>query len=337
MKKHVYFFLIFSIFSHLFLSAADMGKTRLAILPFSSMGGIEKATLEIMSENFTIAMVDAGVYNIVERGQLDQALKELKFQRGDIFDDSSAAKLGKMVGAEIVIFGTVSYAEDNYFINARGIDVTTGVVVFGKREQTRNKNELFTMTDKLANSISFGNNEKAGNKKRRDASSSVTGKYSEADQRFMEKWSVFPDNYEDTLSKYKISTGIGIGLAAGGGTILLTGLIVWFGTLGYFSTTWGRHTYGSSEMTRYNIAYTTYWEVALPIGVVFTILGITALSLCSIPFWFANKVASLYKKATGEKLSFLERTKFDLRIVTKKESLTNEYNRKISFDLSISL
>ncbi len=118
-----------------------------------------------MSENFTIAMVDAETYSIVERGQLDRALDELKFQKGDIFDDSTAAALGKMAGAQVVIIASVSYVNNIYFINVRGIDVTTGIVVFGKRAETWNKNELIKITDMLAKVISNGDSSNDGDKK----------------------------------------------------------------------------------------------------------------------------------------------------------------------------
>jgi len=316
MKKHVYFFLIFSIFSHIFLSAADTGKTRLAILPFSSMGSIDKATVEVISENFTVAMVDAGVYSIVERGQLNKALNELKFQRGDVFDDSSAAELGKMAGAQIVIFGSVSYASDTYFINARGIDVTTGVVAFGKREQTKNKNELFAMVDKLAISISFGTDIKLTNTKK-NSSDSTTGNFNSNEQAFIKKyydrWGISTDNYEDSRYKFKFFIGVGIGVLALGGTLILAGIIA-------IPVLWNQP-----------------YKISLPVDIGFLVAGFVTMPFSIIPFWYSSKVATIYRKSTGERLSFWNRTKFDLRIVTTKESLTNEYNRKISFDLSMGL
>jgi len=321
-KRNVFIFItILSIFYPLLLSASDTskgGKIRLAILPFSSKGGVDNAAIEVMFENFTIAMVGAGVYSIVERGQLDKALSELKFQRGDVFDDSSAAQLGKMAGAQVVILGSVNYALDTYYLSVRGIDVTTGVIVLGKQEQTKNKNELVWIAEKLAKFISFNYDNKPNSSDiKKNFISYEDGNYTRKDLIFIKKcyenkWLISPSDYEANRSKFRIFIGTGIGLSISGGVGLVSGIIMLGTALGLRAGWW--------------IFF------YLPMGFVGSLLPLSA-----IPFYFADRVKSIYRKATGEKLSFWDRTNFDLRIVTTKESLTNEYNRKISFDLSISL
>jgi TolB-like protein len=352
MNKWIFFIIILSTLSSSIISANDTDKKRLAVLPFSSSGNIDKATLDVMFENFTIVMVNAGIYSIIERAQLDKALNELKFQRGDIFDDSSAAELGKMAGAQIVIFGSVNYAGDTYYVNVRGVDVATGVVSFGRREETKNKNDLVKMVDKLAVAISFGDTESTAALQAKSSKlGSTSGNFSIKDQIFVEKyyegkWNISTDDYAGSRLKFRIFNGVGIGLVVGGSTLFLVGLIPILVTAYY-----REHTHivvyepdpdkrddsyrEKAEVAK--IADISFWFVGLPVGISLMAIGALIISLCSIPFLFANRVRTIYRKAAGEKLSFLERAKFDIRIVETKESLTDELNRKVSFGLTISL
>jgi len=321
MRKSIFFAIILAIFLQLTLSAADMGRTILAILPFSSKG-IDRTTVEVMLEKFTIAMVDAGVYSIVEKKQLDKALSDLKFQSGDVFDDSSAVELGKTVGAQIVIFGSVNYAAGTYYINVKGVDVTTGVASFWKREETSNKNYLVKMADKLAEEvISFGSGSKSARGKKSDSS---RYKFTREDQDFIEeyyeiKWDISTNDRYENRRKFNQFIAAGSALASVGGIFSLSGIII------------------MSSMAVMGANSGIFMMMGLPAGLPILFGGFTMLPLCAIPFWFANRVQTIYRKATGERLSFWDKTNFDLRIVTTKESLTNELNRKISFDLTVSL
>ncbi len=366
MKKQIYLIaFVILIFCPILLSANDTAKKRLAILPFSSKGNIDSAILDVMFENFTITMVNAGVYSVVEVVQLDKALNELKFQKGDMFDDSSAVKLGKMTGAQIVILPTINYTANSYYVNVKGVDVTTGVATFEKLGQTKNKNELGKIADRLADAISFGDEKNAVSKSNSKSEENTvesktrqeTKKISKADQKFIDKyydcqWGIDIDDYEANHKKYWTFNGVGIGLAVGGGTLFLAGMITLLATFGYYESLEYPNInnyrinsdYSSYDYDKYQAALDTYdnakeafYYVGIPLGIVFMQLGAIMSILSSIPFWYAGRVANIYQKASGEKLTFWQRAKFDTRIVEARNSLTLEIDRKISFDLTISL
>ena len=311
MRKHIFFIFIFSIFLQFTLSAADTGKTRLAILPFSSNGNIDKDIADVMFENFTIAMVDAGIYSIVERRQLDKVLNELKFQRGDVFDNSSAIQLGKMAGAQMVIFGSINYAANVYYFNIKGIDVTTGVVSFGKREETRNINELVNMADKLAEAIS-------GSGSKKESKLSSKGELTIGDIEFIEKyyknkWKIATYDRDENKRKFNQFIGGGIGLSVGGSTLFLGGII--------FEVVMGVIQEGS------------YMVVATP----FMSIGAIMTSLCSIFFYFADRVKKIYRRTTGEKLVFWDRANFGIGFTMKENGFTKEQESRLNLSMSISL
>ncbi len=79
-----------------------------------------------MREDLSTALIDTEAFEVVERGQLDKALEELKLAKKDIFDSSTAQKLGKQVGARVVMIGSISDRGEYAVVNVRLIDTATG-------------------------------------------------------------------------------------------------------------------------------------------------------------------------------------------------------------------
>ncbi len=152
MIKNVFCILLaLFLFSQIILFASD--KQRVAVLDFSLKGQIDREYASVLTENFTVALINAGKFIVVERSQLDKALKELKLQHKDDFDEATAVKIGKLTAAQVVIIGNVSLVEDYYYINVRGIEVETGVAKFGAKDKASSKKGLVELIDSLALSI----------------------------------------------------------------------------------------------------------------------------------------------------------------------------------------
>jgi curli biogenesis system outer membrane secretion channel CsgG len=105
-------------------------------------------------------LVRNGTYTVMERAQVDRILNEQNFQQGGRADASSAAKLGRLLGADAIIIGSVTQFEheskDITFglrreskatvgIDARIVQIGTGeilAVAEGKGEAQRSKMNL---------------------------------------------------------------------------------------------------------------------------------------------------------------------------------------------------
>lgn len=87
-------------------------KRRIAVLPFEygavsgSLGGYDLgkgvATLLITK------LVNDGTYSVIDRQHLDAILKEQNFSVSDRADASTANKIGKLLGVDAVIYGTIT-------------------------------------------------------------------------------------------------------------------------------------------------------------------------------------------------------------------------------------
>ncbi len=88
-------------------------------------------------EDLSTALIKTKAFEIVERGQLDKALAELKIGLSDTFDSEKAQKLGKLVSARLVLIGSISDRGTYAVINARLIDTQTGKVNIASSVEAR--------------------------------------------------------------------------------------------------------------------------------------------------------------------------------------------------------
>jgi curli biogenesis system outer membrane secretion channel CsgG/Flp pilus assembly protein TadD len=93
--------------------AARTGKTRVAVLDFDYSGvrpwwngqwDIGKGVASLI----TSELVRSGVYSVIERSALDQILQEQKLSNSQLFDASTAANIGKLLGVDVLVMGNIT-------------------------------------------------------------------------------------------------------------------------------------------------------------------------------------------------------------------------------------
>jgi hypothetical protein len=68
-------------------------------------------------------------YEVVERDALEKVLKELELSNTRNFDSGSAARIGKLLGAEQLVFGSYMLLFNKFRIDAKVVDVETGKIL----------------------------------------------------------------------------------------------------------------------------------------------------------------------------------------------------------------
>lgn len=87
---------------------------------------------------------------IVEREKLEKLIQEIKLGQSKYFDQSTAQKLGKGLGAQNILTGSFYVLDNVIRLDARLIDVQTGGVIFAE-QVSGNKNNFFALHQQLAN------------------------------------------------------------------------------------------------------------------------------------------------------------------------------------------
>lgn len=134
---------------------AEYKKTKVAVLDFQLHGeGYETQDMgKIVAEWLITALVRDGRFEVIERRMLEKILTEQKLGLSGILDESSASKLGQMLGAKVVISGSVMSLKGQIEVNARIIDVQTGSVIAAENAKSRSTDGLEEMVFQMAQAI----------------------------------------------------------------------------------------------------------------------------------------------------------------------------------------
>ena len=299
MKKKLFVLITMLVGTIFNITAAEFStqEKRVAILPFSVKGNFDTLYAEVAQDNFTTELIKGGAYKIVERSQLDKAMKELKFQSGNDFDESSAMEVGKLAGAEIVAIGIVTALKNQIIVNIRGISVKTGIAEFAEREFIKTQDELLTVVEKIARKLSdtgastapsYGTNNFAGQNYASPAPAmdfSISEEYgnvplSYSEKKFLanffkRKWGIDPRDTYSVHDMYKRYMTAGIVMASVGGVVSVVSAIFFIPFAGFLSPMFA--------------------------GLGLGLIGLPLIVMSSWPFIIADKTKTIYRKVTGQR------------------------------------
>jgi len=104
---------------------------RLAIIYFDNSGGepsmdkLKKGLADMLITDLS----NVNMLDIVERDKLEEILKEQKLSNSKEFDPNTAAKIGRLLGAQVILTGGYFEMMGSLRIDARFIDVETGKIL----------------------------------------------------------------------------------------------------------------------------------------------------------------------------------------------------------------
>jgi len=128
----------------------------LAVLPFQTKGlGTEMGEINVVEQMMT-TFFNLNRFKLFERTQLEKILEEQKLGMSGALDASTAAEIGKGIGVDAIVLGTVTRAGSNIAIDARLIDTATAEIITAQDEiSTRTSiQDLKNMINRLATTIS---------------------------------------------------------------------------------------------------------------------------------------------------------------------------------------
>ncbi len=113
-------------------SASETGLTTatLAVMPFKTDKKLaEKRVDYACGEILTNKFVETHTFKVVERAQLDTVMKEQALGAGGVTESATAARLGKLLGARLVITGSVSRLGNSYHLSTEMVDAESGEIL----------------------------------------------------------------------------------------------------------------------------------------------------------------------------------------------------------------
>lgn len=112
-------------------------RNTIAILDFDEKSKIAKEKMLGFgtSELLITRLSETGIFNIVDRKNLDKSLKEISLGMTGLLDENTIAQAGKMLGADIIVVGSISELGNYFNLNVRLIEVETGKILTSTVEE----------------------------------------------------------------------------------------------------------------------------------------------------------------------------------------------------------
>lgn len=113
-------------------------KMKIAVMDFKAGVGVNESEVEGLSDMLINTLFETKKFDIVERSQLNQVIKEQKFQNSEL-TNAQLAKVGRILGVEAILIGTVNFLAEHkntdgslkgeYNVDVRAVDVETAMIV----------------------------------------------------------------------------------------------------------------------------------------------------------------------------------------------------------------
>ncbi len=103
--------------------------TPTAVLPIAPQAGATAADAEYFTAQLVQSLAKNASFKAVERKDLQAVMKELEIQASGITDEKQAVELGKVIGAQMLVSGTLFDRGKNYEIFLKLIRVETGEIL----------------------------------------------------------------------------------------------------------------------------------------------------------------------------------------------------------------
>ena len=104
-----------------------------ALWDLEDLSIIENPVLTDMKDFLALTIIDTmkekGGYEMIERQKLVLVLEELNLGSSDLADESSRLEVGKILGAQLMVFGGYQLVGDELRIDLRMVEVESGAVI----------------------------------------------------------------------------------------------------------------------------------------------------------------------------------------------------------------
>lgn len=103
-------------------------RTTIAILDFEVVG-VSAQEARILTSRLGTYVVQAGRWQVIERREMEEILREQDFQLTGCTSNECAVEIGRLLGCQRMLAGSIGKIESTYHVDMRVIDVETGGIL----------------------------------------------------------------------------------------------------------------------------------------------------------------------------------------------------------------
>jgi len=123
-----FIFIFYVIISPLSVLSAQQKIKRIAVLELQGQG-VSEAEARTLTDRLRSRLVNTNAFHVLEREQMDEVLNEQGFQQSGCVSDECLVEIGRLVGVEQMVGGSIGKIGQTYTLDLRIIDVTSGRIV----------------------------------------------------------------------------------------------------------------------------------------------------------------------------------------------------------------
>lgn len=149
-KTSVCCIMIISLFMHSFSSER---LPTLALLTIEDQG-LNHMEMKLIINVLRNDLVNAGVWQVLDRENMDKVLREQSLNSYGIVSDQDAIRLGRLLNVEKIMVGSIMNLGDEYFMELRIIDVATSTIEKSRTDRCASPEDLPDMIHRLISRMS---------------------------------------------------------------------------------------------------------------------------------------------------------------------------------------
>jgi hypothetical protein len=107
----------------------------------------------IIGDFLRTELVNTGIYNVVEKANMEKILAEAAFQQSGCTTAECAVQIGKLLNVKQMVVGSLSKLMDTYYITVNLVDVETGKIMASYDQDATSAKELRTACRMLAQKL----------------------------------------------------------------------------------------------------------------------------------------------------------------------------------------
>ncbi|MCX5784961.1 MAG: PorV/PorQ family protein [Elusimicrobia bacterium] len=129
------------------------GLNLIAVADFTAKN-VSQSDASIVADFLRTEMVGTGLFNVMDRNNMDAVLAEQKFQNSGCTDQECVAQMGKLLNVQRMAVGSLSKLLDIYYITVNLIDVETGKILASYDQKAASAGELKDACQKIVEKMS---------------------------------------------------------------------------------------------------------------------------------------------------------------------------------------
>jgi TolB-like protein len=136
-----------------FSSTVLAAQATVAVMPFKDLSGASSSIGEAIRETVTTDLKEVSGLRVIERSNIDKILSEqnLQAKKTDL-DPLSTVKVGKLLGASLIVAGAYQKASSSVRLTARFVDVETGEIR-GTAKVDGAQSDFLKLQDKITSEL----------------------------------------------------------------------------------------------------------------------------------------------------------------------------------------